>query len=117
MRHVTFSAFWPVMIFDDDLLEPGRTRQIGFVAADAMAAGGLDRQDVRIISMFPAHAVATLAGKRLMFVRRQLVQDVGVTFIARLLPRKYRRPRRNLRQRIAAIPARSEEHTSELQSP
>ena len=105
MRQVAFSAFWPVMIFDDDLLEPGRTRQIGFMAADAMAASGLDRQDIRIIGMLPAHAVATLAGKRLMFVRRQLVQDVGMTFIARLLARKNRRPRRNLRQRISAIPA------------
>ena len=105
MGHVTFRAFRPVMIFDDDLLEPGWTRQIGFMAADAMAASGLDRQDVRIIGVLPAHTVATLAGKRLMFVRRQLVQDVGMTFIARLLARKYRRPRCNLRQRITAIPA------------
>ena len=105
MRQVAFSAFWPVMILDDDLLEPGRTRQIGLMTPDAMAPGGLDRQDVRIIAMLPAHAVATLAGKCFVRILRQVVQNVGVTFIARLLARKHGCACRNLRQRIAAIPA------------
>src|ERR1017187_10130853 len=93
------------MIFYDDLLEPGRAGQIGFVTPDAVAAGGLVRQDVRVVGMLPAHAVAGLTGKRLVRVRGHLVQDVGVTFIARLLACQYGCPRRNLRQRIAAIPA------------
>ena len=97
MGHVAFSAFWPVMILDDDLLEPGRAGQIGFVTPDAVAAGGLDGQDVRIVGVLPAHAMAILTGKRLVRIRRHLVQDVGVTFIARLLARKYRWPRCNLR--------------------
>ena len=105
MRQMTFRAFWSVMIFDDDLLEPGRAGQIGFVTPDAMAAGGLDRQDVWIIAVLPAHAVAALAGKCLVRILRQLVQNVGVTFIARLFARKYGFPRRNLRQRISTIPA------------
>ena len=93
------------MIFDDDLFQPSRPGQIGLVTTDAMTAGGLDRQDVRIIAMVPAYAVASLAGKCLVRILRQLVQDVGVTFIARLLARKHGFPRRNLRQRISAIPA------------
>ena len=105
MGHVAFGAFRPVMILDDDLLEPGRAGHIGFMTPDAITAGGLVRQDVRVVGMRPAHAVASLAGKHFVRIRRQLVQDVGVTFIAGLLARKYRRPRRNLRQRISAIPA------------
>ena len=105
MRRVTISAIWPVMIFDDDLLEPGRAGQIRFMASNTMAAGGLDGQDVRVITMLPADAVASLTGKGLVCIRRQIVQDVGVTFITRLLARKYGWPRRNLRQRVAAIPA------------
>lgn len=102
---MTFRAFWSVMIFYDDLLEPGRTGQIGFVTTNAMTAGGLYRQDVRIIAVLPAHAVAAFAGKCLVRILRELVQNVGVTFIARLLARKNRFTRRNLRQRISAIPA------------
>ena len=73
MRHVAIGAFWPVMILDDDLLEPGRAGHIGFVTPDAVAAGGLDRQNVRVVGMLPAHTVAILAGKRLVRVRRQQV--------------------------------------------
>ena len=105
MGHVTFSAIWPVMILDDNLLEPGRAGHVGFVTTDAVAAGCFDWQDVRVVGMLPAHAVAILAGKRLVRIRRHLVQDVGMTFIARLLASKYGWPRRNLRQRIAAIPS------------
>ena len=105
MRHVAFCAIWPVMILDDDLLEPSRAGQIGLVTTDAVAACGFVRPDVRIVGVLPAHAVAILAGKRFVRVRRQLVQDVGMAFIARLLSRKHWRPRRNLRQGIATIPA------------
>ena len=105
MWQVTFSAFWPVVIFDEDLLEPGRAGQIGFVAPDAVAAGGLVGQDVRVIAMLPAHAMARLTGKGLVRIRRQVVQNVGVAFITRLLARKHGIARRNQIQRISAIPA------------
>jgi len=105
MRQVTFSAFGPVMIFDDDLLEPGRPGQIGFVAPDAVAAGGLVGQDIRVITMLLAHAMAALTGKGLVRIRCQVVQNVGVTFITRLLARKHGIARRNQIQRVSAIPA------------
>ena len=95
MRQVAIGAFWPVMIFDDDLLEPGWPGHIGFVASDAMAAGGLDGQDIRVIAMLPAHAVARLARKGLVRIRRQVVQNVGVTLITRLLARKHGIARRD----------------------
>ena len=89
MGHVAFGAFGPVMIFDDDLFEPSRTSQVDLMATDAMAAGGLDRQDVRIVGVIPAHAVAALAGEGLVRILGQLVQDLGVTFIARLFAGKH----------------------------
>src|ERR1035437_10846424 len=105
MRHMALGALSAVMILDDDLFEPRRAGLIGFVAPDAMAAGGLVRRDVWVVAMLPAHAVAGLAGKRLVRIRRPLVQDVGVTFITRLLARQYGWPRRNKLHSLSAIPA------------
>ncbi len=104
MRQVAFNALPTIMVLDDDLLEPRRAGRIGFVASEAIVAGCLIRRDFRVIGMLTAHTVAGLAGKRLVRIRSQLVQDVGVTFIARLLARKYGCPRRNLPQRITAVP-------------
>ena len=87
MRRMAAGALCAVMILDDDLFEPRRAGRIGFVAPDAIAAGCLVGRNVRIDDMFPAYAVAGLAGKRLMRIRGKLVQDVGVTFFARLLAR------------------------------
>jgi len=87
MRRMAVSALRAVMVLDDDLFEPRRAGRIGFVTPDAIAAGYLVRRNVRIIDMLPAYAVAGLAGKRLVRIRSKLVQDVGVTFFARLLAR------------------------------
>jgi len=76
------------MVLDDDLLEPRRARWIGFVASQAIVAGCLIRRDFRVFDMLTAYAMAGLAGKRLVRVRRQFAHDIGVTFIARLLARK-----------------------------
>src|SRR5208282_6257150 len=88
MGQVAIGAFRAVMILDDDLLEPGWTGQIGFVTPDAMAAGGFDGQDVRVVGVLPTHAVAVLARKRFVRIRREVVQDVGVTLITGFLARK-----------------------------
>lgn len=49
--------------------------------------------------------MARLTGKGLVRIRRQVVQNVGVAFITRLLARKHGIARRNQIQRISAIPA------------
>ena len=96
MRQVAFNALSAIMVLDDDLLEPRRAGRIGFVAPETIVAGCVDRRDVRVIGVLPTHAMAGLAGKRLVRIRSKLVQDVRVTFIARLLACKYGYPRRNL---------------------
>jgi hypothetical protein len=84
------------MIFDDDLFEPLGPGWIGFVAADAMAAGKLDGQDIGIVRVLAAHTVAGFAGERLVFKFGEFLQLVGMTFIARLLARVNRRTRAQL---------------------
>ncbi len=97
------------MVFDDNLLEPLGPGWIGLVAADAMAAGKLDGQDVGIFRVLAAHTVAGFAGERLVFKFGEFLQLVGMTFIARLLARVNRRARTQFHQRLATIPAKFSE--------
>ena len=106
MGQVTFDALPGVVVLDDDLLEPFGPGRIGLVAADAMTASKFGRQDVRVFSVFTAYTMTGFAGQCLMFELGELLQLVGMTFVARLLARINQWARTQLHQRFTTIPAK-----------
>ena len=76
MRQVTLAAIFTVMILYDDLLEPLGTRKVSLVATNTKANRRLDRQNIGIIRVIPAHAMTPLTGERLVRVLRQCFENV-----------------------------------------
>src|ERR1044071_193511 len=104
-RMALAAALAGIMFFDFDLLETLRPGGTELVAPQTQGVGQLGQLDIRVVRVRPGDPVTGFAGDGFVFELGDLLQLVGMTFVARFFPGENGLARGQFLERIAAVPA------------